>query len=205
MSSIAAQLRQKQWTRDSHLISTDPALIPMDDLMAGFDSDEFYWADSLPAQTMREMVDNSLCFGLYRVTDRTGRTGAEGGAAEAEAGRTAATPARRTLKLVGFARCVTDFVTFLYLTDVWVDRRHQGAGLGSWLVRCVQEVVEDMPHLRRSMLLTADWDRSVPFYESLMDMKVIEGRREKGGLAVMERKGRGHPGFGTEGTGYKLT
>ncbi|KAL2755512.1 hypothetical protein ACRALDRAFT_2027252 [Sodiomyces alcalophilus JCM 7366] len=208
MDSMAAQLRRKQWTRDSYLISTDPSLIPMEQLTAAFDSDEFYWADSLPEQHMRELVDQSLCFGLYRVDGKTG-TGAEAGPRTGTPGpETPSHPKQPhspnlTPKLVGFARCVTDFVTFLYVTDVWVDRGHQGAGLGSWLIRCVQEVVEGMPYLRRSLLFTADWDRSVPFYERLMDMKVIECRKENGGLAIMERKGRGHPGFGMEGTGYK--
>ncbi|ROT36475.1 hypothetical protein SODALDRAFT_380785 [Sodiomyces alkalinus F11] len=214
MGSVAAQLRQRQWKRDSYLISTDPSLIPMDQLMAAFDSDDFYWTDSLPEEAMREMVEQSLCFGLYRVDGQAASDAGASAEAGAEAGAGAGTPGPESraqlhvpspntkLKLLGFARCVTDFITFLYLTDVWVDHDHQGGGLGSWLIRSVQEVVEDMPHLRRSLLFTGDWDRSVPFYERLMHMQLIDCRRESGGLAIMERKGRGHPGFGREGTGY---
>jgi len=58
-----------------------------------------------------------------------------------------------------------------------------------------------MPHLRRSLLFTGDWERSVPFYKEVLGMTVSAG--EKGvGLAVMERKGPGHPSFGFDGHGY---
>jgi hypothetical protein len=63
-------------------------------------------------------------------------------------------------------------------------------------MQCVQEVIESMPHLRRSLLFTGDWKRSVPFYERILGMQVFESRRgEDGdgrGLAVMMRKGKGY-------------
>lgn len=65
----------------------------------------------------------------------------------------------------------------------------------------MQEVLEDMPHLRRSLLFTGDWERSVPFYERLMGMSVMDSQRGKG-LAVMEKKGKGHPTYGREGSSY---
>ena len=92
-------------------------------------------------------------------------------------------------------------MTFAYLTDVWVDPAYQGKGLGSWLVSCVRELLEAMPDLRRSLLFTGDWERSVPFYEKLLGMKLIEPRKGQG-LAVMERKGKGHPNYGYDGTEY---
>ncbi|ENH74344.1 Calcium/calmodulin-dependent protein kinase [Fusarium oxysporum f. sp. cubense race 1] len=73
------------------------------------------------------------------------------------------------------------------------DRKtYQGKGLGSWLVRCIREVLDEMPHLRRTMLLTGDWERSVPFYEKLLRMYVVEPKRGEG-LAIMESKGTDHP------------
>ncbi|KAF5004831.1 hypothetical protein FDECE_8675 [Fusarium decemcellulare] len=182
MESAASRLRQKSWRRDSYLISTDSSLLPISKLIEIFSSDEFYWAKAMPETAMKEMLDNSLCFGLYHSPDKANSEDGPG-------------------ILVGIARGVTDFTTFFYLTDVWVDPTYQGKGLGSWLVRCVQEVIESMPHLRRSMLMTASWEKSVPFYERLMDMKVFECRQGEG-LAMMERKGTGHPTFGREGTGY---
>jgi hypothetical protein len=75
--------------------------------------------------------------------------------------------------------------------------------LGKWLIGCVQEVIESMPYLRRSILFTADWKRSVPFYRTLMDMEVIEFQHGEG-LAMMERRGKGHPGYGSKGSGYNV-
>ncbi|KAM5345954.1 hypothetical protein ACJ41O_011815 [Fusarium nematophilum] len=187
MASTASRLRQQSWTKGPFLISTDSSLIPISDLVEMFAHDGFYWASPLPEDAMREMLDNSLCFGVFDCQ------------AEAPDSTTNQASSR---KLIGIARCVTDFTTFLYLTDVWVDPTYQGKGLGTWLVKCVQEVVESMPHLRRSVLMTADWQRSVPFYEKFMDMKVFECRKGEG-LAFMERKGLGHPGYGMEGTGYE--
>jgi len=60
----------------------------------------------------------------------------------------------------------------------------------------VQEAIESMPYLRRSLLFTGDWKRSVPFYERVLGMQVVECRKEEGGngkgLAVMMMKGKAH-------------
>lgn len=156
-------------------------------MTAIFASDEFYWAKTLPLEAMKEMLENSLTFGLYEIIDGSQFKNASINGEH--------------LRFVGIARCVTDYVTFVYVTDVWIDPTYQGKGLGSWLIQCVQSVLIGMPHLRRSLLFTADWQRSVPFYERLMDMKVIEVRHGQG-LAIMERKGQGHPSFGKDSTGY---
>ncbi|KAH6662421.1 hypothetical protein F5X68DRAFT_178239 [Plectosphaerella plurivora] len=184
MSTRKAKMSTRSWTRDNFLISTDPTLLPISTLVDVFGSDDFYWAKSIAPDVMQEMINNSLCFGLFESSNPKLeiRHGSEH-------------------KLVGFARSVTDFVTFAYITDVWVDSARQGEGLGSWLIQCVQEVVEDMPDLRRSLLFTADWSRSVPFYEKLMGMRIMENNQGQG-LAIMEKKGRGHPSYGKDGSGY---
>ena len=169
MPSAKQYLSQRTWRKDDYIISTDSSLVPIPELNAIFASDLVYWADALPEDAMRETIENSLCFGLYFLppgADLSNR------------------------KLTGFARCITDFTTFLYLTDVYVDPATQGKGLGAWLIKCVQEVIEEMPHLRRSLLFTGDWKRSVPFYEKLMGMEVLKCRKpgegEEGeGVAVM--------------------
>jgi hypothetical protein len=190
MTSIAATLRSQQWTRDGYLISTDISIIPLETLKAAIASSTFYWAKPMPDHALQETLENSLCFGLYK-------TGSENKAqisAPLETGSTAR-------ELVGFARCITDYTTFLYLTDVWVEDMLQGQGLGKWIIQCVQETILKMPYLRRSMLFTADWERSVPFYEKLMDMTAMQTQKGEG-LAVMERKGEGHPTYGSSGNGY---
>ena len=70
----------------------------------------------------------------------------------------------------------------------------QGKGLGTWLIQCVQSVIEEMPNLRRSMLFTSDWDRSVPFYQKHLKMSVFGGgvaERERSDLAMLQYKGPG--------------
>jgi GNAT superfamily N-acetyltransferase len=184
MSSTVLHLR-KTWTKGPHLISTDPTLIPTTTLNTWFASKEVYWAKPMPEEAMRQTLQNSLCFGLYHTNTQPDQTSSD---------------SNTELELIGFARCITDTTTFIYLTDVFVLPSCQGLGLGSWLVACVQEVIESMPYLRRSLLFTGDWRRSVPFYEKVMGMHVMEGARpvdggEGVGLAVMQRKFAGAPGF----------
>jgi GNAT superfamily N-acetyltransferase len=40
-------------------------------------------------------------------------------------------------KLVGFARVVTDFADYAYLSDVFILESHQGRGLGQWLLETI--------------------------------------------------------------------
>ncbi|CAG9961988.1 unnamed protein product [Clonostachys byssicola] len=187
MASVKSNLQARSWEKGQFLISTDPKLFPIKQLIQVFESSDFYWAKSLSPRVMQETLDNSLSFGLYKRPQPT-----------SPAEPTESTPG---WEFLGIARCVTDFVTFVYLTDVWVEPTQQGKGLGTWIVQCVQEVLVEMPDLRRSMLFTADWKRSVPFYQKLMGMELIESKRGEG-LAVMESKGRSHPNYGREGTGY---
>ncbi|EJP69004.1 GNAT family N-acetyltransferase, putative [Beauveria bassiana ARSEF 2860] len=178
MASVRSSLQSRQWRRDDYLITTDSSLIPLARLIDIFNSKEFYWANAMPLDYMKATLENSLCFGLFRRHDDDD----DDAAGDA---------------FLGLARCITDYTTFLYVTDVWVDPAVQGRGrgLGSWVVRCVQEVAEEMPYLRRSVLFTSSWEKSVPFYRKLMGMEVVESRFGDG-LATMERKGRGHPLYG---------
>jgi GNAT superfamily N-acetyltransferase len=64
-----------------------------------------------------------LCFGLYANTQR-----------------------------VGFARVITDYATFAYLEDVFVERGHRGQGLATWLVESVMQY-PDLKGLRSWWLL----------------------------------------------------
>lgn len=170
--SEALKLQHHTWSKDFYMISTDWTLLPIQKLNEAFASSDMYWALPMPEEVIRETLERSLCFGLY------------------EKG----TDERLDLELVGFARCVTDFTTFVYLTDVYVWPTHQGSGLGKWLIMCVQEVIESMPYLRRSMLFTSDWERSVPFYKKLMGMELVGSKDgSEGGPAVLQQKGNGFP------------
>ncbi|KAH7237733.1 uncharacterized protein BKA55DRAFT_666449 [Fusarium redolens] len=174
MATSASQLRQKSWRQDKFLISTDPSLIPVDKVIEVFTSDEFYWAKPLPEDATREMLDNGLCFGLYD-TDQESPPQSPGNSTKKKSSGP---------KFIGIARCITDFTTVMYITDVWVSPAYRSEGLGTWLMEC-------------SMLATGDWDKSVPFYERVMGMKVTEGTRGET-RAIMERRGRGNPRYEEE-------
>jgi len=85
-----------------------------------------YWARGRPRVVQERALAHSLNFGLYHQN-----------------------------RLVGFARVVSDFATFAYLADVYVDAGHQGQGLGKWLVQTVLDHPE-LQNLRRWLLATQD-------------------------------------------------
>jgi GNAT superfamily N-acetyltransferase len=184
MSTEKEKLLHRRWRKDRYLISTDPAIVPISELNVAFASEVVYWAKPLPDRIMSETLNNSLCFGLYELdgVDFHSKPNLE----EAK------------LKLIGFARCITDYTTFVFLTDVYINPSYQAKGLGAWLVSCVNEVIDSMPYLRRSMLFTSDWQRSVPFYEKILGMSVAECKRgingKSGeGAAIMQRLGPAFP------------
>lgn len=67
-----------------------------------------YWAESRSREQIEKSIQHSVCFGLFH----SGRQ-------------------------VGFARAVTDCVTYCYLCDVIVALEHRGRGLGKWIVECM--------------------------------------------------------------------
>ncbi|HEY2038322.1 MAG TPA: GNAT family N-acetyltransferase [Edaphobacter sp.] len=92
-----------------------------------------WWAD-LTEESLERAIENSLCFSL-RNSDRQ----------------------------IGLARVITDYVTYAYLCDVFIEEEHRGHGLGSWMIRCLLEH-PDLKHLKRVSLITHD---SQSFYLNL--------------------------------------
>ena len=111
---------------DGYVISDDPARF---DFARAFRwiGTESYWSDGIPEETFRRAVANSLAVGVY----------APDGA------------------MVAMARIVTDRATFAWLSDVWVDAPHRGAGLGTRLVAYIR-AHPDLQGLRRIHLVTRD-------------------------------------------------
>ena len=72
-----------------------------------------YWAAGRTKETVKRSIDRSLCFGVYAEDHQ-----------------------------VGFARVVTDYTTFYWLCDVFIDERDRGRGLGKWLMQCIVEAKE---------------------------------------------------------------
>jgi GNAT superfamily N-acetyltransferase len=134
----------QEWHRDGFIVTTDRSLVSLPALAAAFSTKAMYWTDPYPDPVMRAIIDNSCCFSLLSTEGQ-----------------------------IGFARAVTDYVTFFYLTDVYVDEKWQRQGLGTWMIDCVQEFVESMPYLRGSLLLTSK-GQGETFYEKTMKMGPLQ-------------------------------
>src|SRR5262249_52174502 len=85
-----------------------------------------YWAVGIPRDLVERAVRRSLCFGAYL----DGRQ-------------------------VGFARVISDYVTFAYVSDVFVLPAHQGQGVGQRIMAAIM-AHPDLQGLRRWTLFTRD-------------------------------------------------
>jgi GNAT superfamily N-acetyltransferase len=92
----------------SWFISTDPELIQAEAVHRLLQGS--YWADHRTLEIVRESIANSVCFGVYLEADR---------------------------RQIGFARVVTDKVTFSWICDVIVDDTYRGRGIGKALMAAV--------------------------------------------------------------------
>jgi len=107
-----------------------------------------YWAEGIPRDVVVRSIENSYCFGIFK----SGRQ-------------------------IGFARVVTDYTTFAYLADVFIDHAEQRKGYGRMLVGRILDD-ERLKNLRRWHLITKDAQN---FYKSLSFSEVAnpEGHLEK--------------------------
>jgi len=74
-----------------------------------------YWKAGVPRELVEKGADNSLNFGLYHEDNQ-----------------------------VGYARVVSDYVSFAFLFDVFILTEFRGRGLGKFLI----DSVINCPHLR---------------------------------------------------------
>ncbi|PHH67864.1 hypothetical protein CDD80_453 [Ophiocordyceps camponoti-rufipedis] len=130
-----------------------------------------WWNDPLEPRQMRKMLDNCLVLSIYAVPD------------------TEAEMKRPSFRMVGLARMVTDYVTFAYLTDVFVLSEFQRRGLATWMMRAVKEVVDEWPNLRGLMLMTHDKDAARMYTRELGAVDFDKG--PSAGLVLLEMGGRG--------------
>jgi len=111
--------------KDGFYISTDPAILNVAYVHL-YLSTQSYWAKNIPLEVLKKSIEGSCCFGVYHNNMQ-----------------------------VGFARVITDYATFGYLCDVFIDEAFRGRGLSKWLM----EVIHSHPKLqgfRTWMLGTKD-------------------------------------------------
>jgi N-acetylglutamate synthase-like GNAT family acetyltransferase len=85
-----------------------------------------YWAQGIPRAIVEQSIANALCFGVYHQDVQ-----------------------------IGFARVISDYTTFAYISDVFILENHRNQGLSKWLVQCMLEH-PDVQGLRRWLLVTLD-------------------------------------------------
>jgi GNAT superfamily N-acetyltransferase len=111
---------------DGYFVSDDRALVDVE-LVHRWLAEESYWATGRPIELVRRSLVESLVLGLY----------AAGG------------------EQVGICRWVTDYASFAWLCDVFVEVSVRGGGLGTFLVE-VATKHEAVRGLRLQLLATRD-------------------------------------------------
>lgn len=92
-------------------------------IISGFLS-RSHWAKNRSRDVIVKSIANSLCYGVYHHN-----------------------------RQVAFSRLVTDYATYAYLCDVYVDEEYRGRGLSKWMMECVMGN-PDLAQLRRFTLAT---------------------------------------------------
>lgn len=110
---------------NKYTISTDTSRFDYERIY-DFISRRSYWAKGIPMDVLKRSIENSLSFGLFYGEEQ-----------------------------VGFARVVTDYATFAWLGDVFIDEAHRGKGLGKRLMETVHGH-PGLQGLRRWILATSD-------------------------------------------------
>ncbi|KAF2429361.1 hypothetical protein EJ08DRAFT_300780 [Tothia fuscella] len=160
---------EKSFDGQEYVISNNLEMISYEFIQSSLARKEVYWTGPTisPLETIKTMVVNSCTLGLYKTGDPT-------------------SPSKDKARQIGFARIITDYVTIAYLTDVFILPECQGTGLGKWLIARTREIIDSMPELRRSVLLTDQNGKGVKFYERELGMKVFN-TGDNGGKVVMMR------------------
>lgn len=116
--------------QDKFIISTDKSKLNVA-YIHNYLCNESYWATNIPLAIVQKSIDGSFCFGIYKAEKNI------------------------VAEQIGFARVVTDYATFAYLADVFIDEKYRGIGLAKCLMKHIMQH-PDLQGLRRWMLATKD-------------------------------------------------
>ncbi|MFQ3596973.1 MAG: GNAT family N-acetyltransferase [Chloroherpetonaceae bacterium] len=111
-----------------YFVSSDKSLLDLDVIHTFLTN--CHWAKGISRELVEKSIQHSLCFGVYEM---------------AEGVRTQ----------IGFARVISDFATFAYLSDVFVLESHRGNDLSKLLLSEIMKHHE-LQGLRRWMLVTTN-------------------------------------------------
>lgn len=106
-------------------ISTDKGLIDID-FVFNYLNKVAYWSKGISRELVEKSIEHSLCFSVLL----------QG-------------------KQIGFARLVTDYATFAYLGDVFIDPAYRGKGYSKQMMQFIVSY-PGLEVLRRWILMTSD-------------------------------------------------
>lgn len=96
---------------ENYLISTEKKRLQIK-RVHHFLSQESYWCVGIPEEVVCRAVENSICFGIYDLS-------------------------HQEVIQVGFSRIVTDYATFAWVCDVYVEKEHRARGLSKKMVEMI--------------------------------------------------------------------
>ncbi len=106
-----------------------------------------HWASDRPKATIEKSIKNSMCFGILCEDWQ-----------------------------IGFARVITDYATFAYISDVVIDDNFQGKGFGSWLIESILEHPDlvEIPQWRLKTTNAKDFYKKLGFSDLSFAYKYVE-------------------------------
>ena len=114
-----------EFQHNEFMISDDKSRLQLD-VIHKYLSEDSYWAQGRKLETTKTAIENSICFGVYKLEEQ-----------------------------VGFARVVSDQATFAYIGDVFILPDYQKKGLSKRLMEAILSH-PDLQNLRRWVLATQD-------------------------------------------------
>ena len=111
--------------KDHFLIDTDKSKINKKYLHKKL-SEETYWAKGINISKVEKIIENSLIYGVYKTNN----------------------------KQIGFAKIITDYATFAYIGDVFIDEKFRGLGLSKILM---QKVIDDLKSYKLRTIVSKIW------------------------------------------------
>ena len=184
--------QNREWRRTvagmEYVLSTDRQILDEAFVAKMLGAHDTYWAQPLAATDLTRMLDNCLNLSLYQSEPSfpPPKTVSEPSSPR-EGSPTLEDPSAEVKTQIGYARLITDAVTFAYLTDVYIVDDKRAAGLGRFIMEAVKEIVNDMPGLRRMLLLTSS-PKSMKWYKEVFGMHDIHDETEESGLVAMSTK-----------------
>jgi GNAT superfamily N-acetyltransferase len=143
-------------TVDGLLFSNDKQLLQIA-VIHDYLTNESYWAQGIPLDIVKDSIEGSVCFGVYKDKQQ-----------------------------IAYARIVTDNATFGYLADVFVLEEYRGEGISKQLMKYIMDY-PPCKKFRRIMLATKDAQglyekfgfKNPPYPERIMEIKAFENYRKK--------------------------